>query len=115
MAELRAFVADPIVDGHDARPSWESISKEAEARHTLLRCTTGGGLAWLHLDEKGQATGATRIDDPEAREIWPRVILPFTEQEKSGLEKALKTNTIFEEALKGASGNSANLLDFLNW
>lgn len=106
MAELRAFVVAPIVDGHDVCPSWESISKEteAEARRTLLRCTTDGGLAWLHLDEKGQATDAIRIDDPEAREIWPRVILQFTEQEKSGLEKALKTNTIFEEALKDALG-----------
>lgn len=110
MAELRELVAAPIdlrgLNGRDFCPSWNSIATEPEVNghRALLRCSSDGGLAWLHIDKNDTAYDTTRISDQEARELWPRLILQFTPEEQTDLERELQPNAGFEEALKKALG-----------
>lgn len=111
MAELRDVVRDRLdvtaIPARDAFRSWEFVATEQVSDETraLLR-SREGGLAWLHVDATHAAYDATRITDDEARALWPRLVLQFTEDERATLLRRLEPGESFHAALHAALGTS---------
>ncbi|MBK1829915.1 hypothetical protein JIN77_04205 [Verrucomicrobiaceae bacterium R5-34] len=108
-AQLKSGLSEPRpasqLSDHDLFPSWtfiKEIKVEGETR-LLLRCAEYG-MMWVHVDETGMTHASSQISNEEARELYKKHLLYFTEGEKEKLKEALQIGNNFEEALKTALG-----------
>lgn len=111
---LSEAVETPVPSSHigdrDRFPSWQFVNKERELGGERWLMRNGrGGLAWLHIDKNDMAYDYSVIPDDEARELWPRLILQFRDDEAEALKRELQPAERLEEAIEAALGGTALL------
>ena len=111
---LAKAVETPIptsyIGDRDRFPSWQLITTERELGGERWLMRNGrGGLAWIHVDDNDMAYDYSVIPDDEARELWPRLILQFRDDETEALKRELQPAAKLEEAIEAALGGTALL------